>query len=303
MGKPAPLGVASPGVPALGDVANTVLSGVLTGIGPTQPIAVRGPMNAAIYASLVDALTFTAGSLSVTAASATSLAVGQAITSALAPPGSTIAALAGTTITLGIPPITLRGRSHVAPLSQIHSLESTAGLLNAAVSGLYIPAGTTVTGIIKPGVAPYNDIPNNVPGLASLGSGVQGQVQLSQSPTAEAPNPLPLVPFTFLRTGNAITAGGVDNAASVTGVGITFVGSVQLERSFDGGSTWIVCNIGGAGTLAVFSAGTPVSVTFGEPEREVLYRWNCTAYTSGNINYRISTTGQGAESVGLGLLA
>ena len=48
--------------------------------------------------------------------------------------------------------------------------------------------------------------------------------------------------------------------------------------------------------------GTPVSLTFGEPERNVLYRTNCLAYTSGTINYRISQTGGANESLAIGPL-
>lgn len=90
---------------------------------------------------------------------------------------------------------------------------------------------------------------------------------------------------------------GTDDAAIFTGSGITYSGSVQLERSFDGGATWVVCGIGGAGNLAIWATGTPVSAAFGEPERNVAYRLNCTAYTSGTINYRISMTGAAALSM------
>ena len=73
---------------------------------------------------------------------------------------------------------------------------------------------------------------------------------------------------------------------------------MQLERSLDGGNTWIIANVGGTGTLAQYTAGTPVSVTFGEPEEGITYRWNCIVYTSGTINYRISTTGGAATAFG-----
>ena len=77
---------------------------------------------------------------------------------------------------------------------------------------------------------------------------------------------------------------------------------VQLERSFDGGLTWIVCNLGSAGTLAQWNGGGPIGLTFGEPERQVAYRFNCIAYTSGTINYRISQTGGADESLAIGPL-
>lgn len=73
-------------------------------------------------------------------------------------------------------------------------------------------------------------------------------------------------------------------------------GAVRLERSFDGGNTWIVCGIGGSGAQAVWpsaagGAGADVSVIVAEPEKGVVYRLNCTVFTEGPINYRLSTTG------------
>lgn len=65
----------------------------------------------------------------------------------------------------------------------------------------------------------------------------------------------------------------------------TFVGTVQLERSFDG-TNWFVASRDSAGTAAAWTA--PMSVVVEEPEAGVLYRLNCTAYTSGTITYRMS---------------
>jgi hypothetical protein len=66
----------------------------------------------------------------------------------------------------------------------------------------------------------------------------------------------------------------------------TFTGTIDLERSFDDGSTWLKCSRDSAGTSASFTAAASVVVE--EPEAGVLYRLNCTAYTSGTINYRLS---------------
>ena len=63
----------------------------------------------------------------------------------------------------------------------------------------------------------------------------------------------------------------------------TFVGTVRLERSFDG-STWLP--ITALGSAINFTG--PVSETFEEAEGGVQYRLNCTAYTSGTVNYRLS---------------
>lgn len=66
----------------------------------------------------------------------------------------------------------------------------------------------------------------------------------------------------------------------------TFSGTVQVERSFDRGASWLACSRDGAGTPAAYSA--PVSLVMEEPEAGVLYRLNCTALTSGTVNYRLS---------------
>ena len=288
MGVPAPLGVATPGVPGAGDVANAVLSGTISGIGPTQPIAIRGAMNLALWASINTALTTTAGSLSATVASATGLAVGDAIKSTLVPPGSTIGALSGTTVTLAVPPVTYYGVSRKSPEAQIINLPVTAGLLGATVSGANIPAGDTVASIAQAAVAPNANWP-----------GVPGIVNLTTGPSVDAATPQP-VPFTFQPNGNAVLAGGTDANAIFTGSAIEYTGTVQLEISFDGGNTWIVDNIGGS--AAIYTNQAAVTAVFGQPEREVLYRLNCTAYSSGTINYRLSATGGAAEALTYGPL-
>lgn len=73
----------------------------------------------------------------------------------------------------------------------------------------------------------------------------------------------------------------------------TFSGTISLERSFDGGVTWLV-PIYAATSPATFTA--PISFSMNECELGVLYRFDCTTYASGTINYRISTTGRMARS-------
>lgn len=55
-------------------------------------------------------------------------------------------------------------------------------------------------------------------------------------------------------------------------------GTVVVQRSFDNGSTWV----------SVESFTADAERIGHEPENRVLYRLNCSAYTSGTINYRIS---------------
>lgn len=295
MGISAPAGVGASGFPPAGDQANAVVTGTIVGVGPTAPFAFRGPMNAAAWGAVVTALTTTAGSLAATVASATGIAAGYGINSINVPRGTTVGVLAGTAVTLAIPPVTLRGRTDTSVNMTIPNEvggPSMASLVGATVSGLNIVPGTTVLGVVREKVDPTN-----------LSPGIDGIVRLSALPTAMTPfRQQALLFFLFFRTGNAITATGADAAAIFTGGGVNFTGSIQLERSFDGGATWLVCNIGGSGTLAIYTAGTPINLTFGEPEKQVLYRWNCTALSAGAINFRMSETGGAAESLAMQLI-
>lgn len=75
-------------------------------------------------------------------------------------------------------------------------------------------------------------------------------------------------------------------------------GTVQLERSLDGGINFVVCGIGGAGQQAVWNtANQDVSVIVAEPELGVCYRLRCTAFVLGPINYRLSGNGGAAMSL------
>jgi hypothetical protein len=66
----------------------------------------------------------------------------------------------------------------------------------------------------------------------------------------------------------------------------TFVATVALECSFDGGTTAIPVSRDALGTPATFTA--PVRLVVQEGEGGVPYRWNCTAYTSGTVSWRLS---------------
>jgi hypothetical protein len=76
----------------------------------------------------------------------------------------------------------------------------------------------------------------------------------------------------------------------------TFSGTVVLEKSYDGGTTWVGTHI--PFTTSVVTTTAVASFQLFEPERGVLYRSNCTAYSSGTANTRISGNGQMAMSAG-----
>lgn len=79
----------------------------------------------------------------------------------------------------------------------------------------------------------------------------------------------------------------------------TFVGTTEIDKSFDGGTTWIPVSLDALGDKASYTA--PITVTGFECENGVLYRVNCTVYTSGTINYRLSGpnygSNQGVQSI------
>ena len=299
MGIPAQQGVPGIGLLPAGDRANACVTGQFTGVGPGIPISTFGPTNALAYASINTTLTVVAGSIAATLGSAAGLANGASIYSpaGLVPPGTTINGLSGTNFNLALPTLSLPGT--LLANGQIIGLNTVAWLQGATVTGPGLPAaGLTVVSTQAP--APN---PGGFPVTATFGddnglfpSG--GSVQLSGPATPVAVRDGATQHFQFKLAAAGIPASGADANAIFTGAAVSFVGTVQLERSLDGGNTWIIANVGGTGTLAQYTAGTPVSVTFGEPEEGITYRWNCIAYTSGTINYRISTTGGAATTFG-----
>jgi len=122
-------------------------------------------------------------------------------------------------------------------------------------------------------------------------------------PTGDQANAVVSGAFTSTGVSPAFIFYGAFNVAiyGSSGPNGPWSGSVQLERSFDGGNTWIVCGVGGAGNQAVYAAtsGGDVSLVVGEPEKGIGYRLHCTSYTSGTINYRMSATGILATSNGI----
>lgn len=85
---------------------------------------------------------------------------------------------------------------------------------------------------------------------------------------------------------NAPGNGASVRVAGRTNISITgaFTGSLRLARSFDAGATWAPCTIGGQ---AVAFTG-PATEEIDEIEAGVLYRFECTALSAGQANWRIS---------------
>lgn len=76
--------------------------------------------------------------------------------------------------------------------------------------------------------------------------------------------------------------------ANLTLGGTSPVGTVKLEKSYDL-TNWFDVSVDALGTPASWVLNsTEVSVLVDEPEDDVAYRVNCTAYTSGTITARLA---------------
>lgn len=77
--------------------------------------------------------------------------------------------------------------------------------------------------------------------------------------------------------------------ANLTLGGTSPIGTVKLEKSYDT-TNWFDVSLDSLGTPAAWTLGTAteISVLVDEPEDDVAYRLNCTAFTSGTITGRIA---------------
>jgi hypothetical protein len=95
-----------------------------------------------------------------------------------------------------------------------------------------------------------------------------------------------LAEATFTAAAQTTPAANIQGRANFAVGGSGWVGTVVLERSFDGGTTYLPILTDGYGSIASFT--TPVSGAIEDTEAAVLYRLRCAAYTSGSIPARIS---------------
>lgn len=147
-----------------------------------------------------------------------------------------------------------------------------------------------------------------VAGLNSTGVGIMSAGVIAQlddtSPTAVTENQFAVLRMTSRRelytANNQTVAGTTAVTGTFTGTGQsgtfiplggrgfdlslwgTFVANIQLERRLDA-TNWLPCT--DMGQSVVFSA--PCTEVCDEPKALVDYRLNCTAYTSGTVNYRL----------------
>lgn len=99
-----------------------------------------------------------------------------------------------------------------------------------------------------------------------------------------------------VQTGSLTTASGAgstttgsfilgDFNVSVFG---TFTATVQLQKSFNGGSSWLSSINRHTGLVTSWTGGSIGTVVVSEPEPGTMYRLICTAYTSGTASTRVA---------------
>lgn|GEM_PF-3014741 len=272
------------------DRANGVVSGTISGVGPGKAFSAWGPLNFVLYGSRVTSLAVTAGSTTGTA-SGTGKAVGDAVKSTLVPPGTTVGSdPSGGTFTMKFAPQAWAGLPAVNSLTVQMTVDAANKLPNGKALSTLV--GATVD-------SPYFASGVTVVMVGADGTSLVMSAAATSAPAANKDPPL----IWFAPTGNVIDVAGTDTAAVFTGVGSGYQPSVltgQLERSFDGGSTWVGVGVGFGALASLLAANMPYSIAFGDPEASVLYRVNTATYTATSgvtVNYRVSTTGQASVSL------
>ena len=97
---------------------------------------------------------------------------------------------------------------------------------------------------------------------------------------------IPVVTGSFTGTGQSASFGPMGKRGFNYALGGTgWSANIQLERYLDAATGWQVLTAAGT-ALTKFT--TPCSESSQDDEPGALYRWNCTAYVSGPIPYRIS---------------
>ena len=140
------------------------------------------------------------------------------------------------------------------------------------------------------GSTPINTLPNA--GQSTMANSLpvtlasdHSTVPVNNSGTGYAASGVSPVSGTFTGTGQSASLTPIAGRGFNISLWGTFAASVQLERSFDGGTTWLPITASG---VQLFKWTAPASEVNQEDQASVLYRLNCTSFTSGTVNFRIS---------------
>jgi hypothetical protein len=181
-------------------------------------------------------------------------------------------------------PLNVANIAGAALIGKVGIDQTTQGVTN----GVALVAGTALAG--KVGIDQTTPGTTNAVALTA-GAAIIGKAGIDQTTQgvsngvvelALAASGVASVTGSFVAIG--VSASFTPNAGRPFDVSIygTFVGSIQLERSFDAGVNWLPITV--AAAVRLWTA--PMSEQAQENKVAITYRMNCTAYTSGTANYR-----------------
>lgn len=166
-------------------------------------------------------------------------------------------------------------------------IKSVYDRLNATLSisatSLPLPTGASTSALQSTANASLASLVTNTTGLATASNQTSANMTLSTIANNTAKSAANNVSGTFSSPGSSTSINNFRGDYNVTLSG-AFSGVVQIERSFDAGTSW--SPITALGTLIALNG--PCSEIFSEPEASVRYRLTCTSLSSGTISYRIS---------------
>lgn len=309
MGIPAQFCLGDFGTPPVGDQANGVVSGQFIAPGVSSYFSFFGYTNFNLTSVAPNVVTtnYQTFDIQVTGPTIASLSNGCSIgfiynisiedpSTSTFPPGGVLTGYnpgTGAGI-ISFPPTFITAKVNTGssiikgnfPTNGFNDGVNNPNIIDSFVTGPPFPNGANIISIIVPSNQMFGfNTPH--PNIA---------IVEVDTPAITMPNPPAFQKLTLTLEPNIMA--GTSTNAFFTGSTIKYNGSVQLEKSYDGGNTWYIANIGppGSGALAIFQDASSVSFSLYEPEQGVLYRWNCTSFTpfttgSDFIQYRISSTG------------
>ncbi|MEI6281979.1 MAG: hypothetical protein WCP82_04580 [Alphaproteobacteria bacterium] len=177
------------------------------------------------------------------------------------------------------------------------------GAFNLSMYGVIVGSLATVAGSVN---ATFDPKASLAPGQGLYGANVPPGT-LVTSLTTSGVGTMATVQLGGLSTSQVGTiTSGTDATALLTGTGIyPTAATVELQRTFDGGYTWVTAGIGGGGQPASYAFGAAgitneVSFVASEPELGVGYRLVCTAFSgTTRLDYRLSISGLAAMAWGI----
>lgn len=185
----------------------------------------------------------------------------------------------------------LRDSAVAVSVGNFPSTQNVAGTVNVG----NFPATQPVSGSVSVNNFPATQAVTGTVSVSNFPSDYAKDVTLTNGSQKTQLTDIGYVSAVFTPVSGVFSAGGQNGTAFVPiagrGFNITFgfsgAGSVGLEKSFDGGTTWAAASIFGGKVLYTTTAGANLTESWAEEQTGVSYRLTCVS-ASGNITWRVS---------------